>query len=79
MDHSPRAQWTPKASTNPTVEDQINGLIQLRRSMQDCIWKAQDLMARTPKTFTPYRPGDQVWLEGTHIKTTHPTAKLAPK
>ena len=23
--------------------------------------------------------GDKVWLEGTNLKTTHPTAKLAPK
>ena len=46
---------------------------------QDCILKAQTLMAQTPKAFTPYQPGDQVWLEGTNIKTTHSTTKLAPK
>ena len=26
-----------------------------------------------------YKEGDQVWLEGTNIRTHHPTAKLAPK
>src|SRR6267378_193978 len=26
-----------------------------------------------------YKEGDQVWLEGTNIRTYHPTAKLAPK
>ena len=46
---------------------------------QDCILKAQTLMAQTPKAFTPYQPGDQVWLEGTNIKTTISTTKLAPK
>jgi hypothetical protein len=61
------------------VEARIKGLINLRKTAQDCILKAQTLMARTPKAFTPYQPGDQVWLEGTNIKTTHPTAKLAPK
>ena len=59
--------------------NRIKGLINLRKTAQDCILKAQTLMARTPKVFTPYQPGDQVWLEGTNIKTTHPTAKLAPK
>ena len=31
------------------------------------------------KKFWPYREGDQVWIEGTNIKTIYPTAKLAPK
>jgi hypothetical protein len=73
MGHSPCAQWTPKASTNPMVEDWINGLIQLRRSAQDCLQKAQNLMAKTPKAFTPYQPGDQVWLEvGKSMGTPYP-------
>ena len=79
MGHQPCAHWTPKASPNPSIEAQIKGLINLRKMAQDCILKAQTLMAQTPKAFTPYQPGDQVWLEGTNIKTTHPTAKLAPK
>jgi hypothetical protein len=79
MGHQPRAHCTPKALPNPTVEAQIKGLINLRKMAQDCILKAQSLMAQTLKVFTPYQPGDQVWLEGTNIKTTHPTAKLTPK
>ena len=79
MGHQPHAHWTPKTSPNLSVEARIKGLINLRKTAQDCILKAQTLMARTPKAFTPYQPGDQVWLEGTNIKTTHPTAKLAPK
>ena len=79
MGHQPCAHWTPKALPNPSVEAWIKGLINLRKMAQDCILKAQTLMTRTQKVFTPYQPGDQVWLEGTNIKTTHPTAKLAPK
>ena len=79
MGHQPHAHWTPKASPNPSIEAQIKGLMNLRKTVQDCILKAQSLMAQTPKVFTPYQPGDQVWLEGTNIKTTHLTAKLAPK
>ena len=79
MGHQPRAHWTPKVSPNPSIEAWIKGLINLRKTVQDCILKAQTLMAQTLKVFTPYQPGDQVWLEGTNIKTTHPTTKLAPK
>jgi Chromo (CHRromatin Organisation MOdifier) domain len=30
-------------------------------------------------TFRPYQKGQKVWLEGTNIKTTHPTTKLCAK
>ena len=79
MGHQPCAHWTPKASPNLFVKARIKGLINLRKTAQDYILKAQTLMAQTPKAFTPYQPGDQVWLEGTNIKTTHPTVKVTPK
>ena len=31
------------------------------------------------KRFKPYQEGDQVWIEGTNLKTLYPTAKLGPK
>jgi Chromo (CHRromatin Organisation MOdifier) domain len=30
-------------------------------------------------TFRPYQKGQKVWIEGTNIKTTHPTMKLCAK
>jgi Chromo (CHRromatin Organisation MOdifier) domain len=30
-------------------------------------------------TFCPYQKGQKVWIEGTNIKTTHPTTKLCAK
>jgi hypothetical protein len=47
--------------------------------------KAQELMRRVQQSWvrhrdTPkYQVGDQVWLEGRHLRTNQPTAKLAPK
>jgi hypothetical protein len=47
--------------------------------------KAQDLMHRAQQSWvrhrdTPkYKEGDQVWLEGRHLRTNQPMAKLAPK
>ena len=31
------------------------------------------------KKFRPYQKDDQVWVEGMHLKTLYPSAKLAPK
>ncbi len=31
------------------------------------------------RRFKPYNKGDQVWVEGTNIKTLYPLAKLSPK
>jgi len=30
-------------------------------------------------TYKPFKLNDKVWLEATNLRTTHPTAKLAPK
>lgn len=30
-------------------------------------------------TFTPFRKGSEVWLEGTHLNIAYPKTKLAPK
>jgi hypothetical protein len=47
--------------------------------------KAQELMQRVQQSWvrhrdTPrYQVGDQVWLEGRHLRTNQPMVKLAPK
>jgi hypothetical protein len=41
------------------------------------IKEAQGLLkAKKGKNFKGYNVGDKVWIEGTNIKTTHPSAKL---
>ena len=74
MGHQPRAHWTPKASPNPSIEAQINGLISLRKTAQDCILKAQSLMARTPKAFTPYVTTITTFIPFTDRTPTGPIA-----
>ena len=32
-----------------------------------------------PTNYKPYQKGDRVWLEATHLHTTHSTKKLGPK
>ena len=50
----------------------------VRKDVSEAITKAQEKWKRNTG-FKPYKPGEQVWLEGTHLHTTHPTRKLRPK
>ena len=78
MGYHPRADWTEAPTTLPRVSTRLEQL----RAARD---KAQELMRRAQQSWvkhrdTPrYQVGDQVWLEGRHLHTHQPTAKLAPK
>ena len=55
---------------------------EVHKAAKTSLEKAQKMMAiRNPsnKKFQPYQKNDQVWIEGTHLKTLYPSAKLAPK
>jgi hypothetical protein len=53
---------------------------EIRSRAKEAIIKAQDVMRRKKGTnYQAYHEQDQVWLKVTNLKTTHPTAKLAPK
>jgi hypothetical protein len=63
-----------------TEDDQMDRIHEMRSRAQEAIAKAQDIMKIKKGTnYKPYQEQDQVWLEATNLKTTHPTAKLAPK
>ena len=78
MGYHPRADWTDASTTLPRVSTRLEQL----RMARD---KAQELMRRAQRSWvknrdTPrYQVGDQVWLEGRHLCTHQPTAKLAPR
>jgi hypothetical protein len=65
----------------PTVEDRLKSLDQIHAEVSSALKVASDIMKRKGPTAPSYTftVGQQVWLEGTNIKTTHPKAKLAPK
>jgi transposase InsO family protein len=78
MGYHPRADWTDKPSAIPQVTGCLNQLQEARRKAQELMKKAQESWVKhrdTPK----YSVGDQVWLEGHHLCTNQPTAKLAPR
>jgi hypothetical protein len=70
----------------PMTKDQLledkrmDHIHEMRSRAKEAITKAQDVMKNKKGTnYKPYHEGDRVWLEATNLKTTHPTAKLAPK
>ena len=55
---------------------------EVRTAARNSLEKAQKMMViRNPgnKKFRAYQKNDQVWIEGTNLKTLYPSAKLAPK
>jgi hypothetical protein len=69
------------ASRLPAVEDRLKALDQIRHEVSAALQVATEVMKQKgPMTLSQkFTANQQVWLEGTNIKTTHPKAKLAPK
>jgi hypothetical protein len=78
MGYHPRADWTGTRSAIPRVTTRLEQYNEAWHKVQELMRHAQQSWVRhcdMPK----YRVGDQVWLEGCHLRTNQPTTKLAPK
>jgi hypothetical protein len=74
---------TPRAHqmiSNTKDDQRITKISEIRDATQQAMTKAQELLVKHQTTnYKPYQIGDRVWLEASNLKTTHPTAKLAPR
>ena len=78
MGYHPRADWTDTRSPIPQVMTRLEQYKEARGKAQELMRKAQ--LSWVKNRDTPrYQVGDQVWLEGRHLRTNQPTAKLAPR
>jgi hypothetical protein len=78
MGYHPRADWTGMRLAIPRVTTRLEQYNEAQCKAQELMRRAQQSWVRhhdTPK----YQVGDQVWLEGRHLRTNQPTTKLAPK
>ena len=78
MGYNPRADWIDRPSPIPQVTLRAEQFKEARKRAQELMIKAQKSWVKhkdTPK----YKIGDLVWLEGRHLRTNQPTAKLAPR
>jgi hypothetical protein len=62
----------------PAIEERKSQLLEARKDAQEAISKVQSLWSKDPH-FQRYCMDQKVWLEGTHLRTTHPTTKLRAK
>ena len=79
--NNPRTVIPIPSQKVPALEDRRELLIKTRWLAQKAMIRAQNLLWQTKgkRPFVPYQEGQKVWLEATNLKTTHPTAKLAPR
>ena len=84
--------FTPTLHTPPSVKSKLPAikewgafLKQLQDRAQEAIRHAQQLTLKHnekkcgKRTFKPYSLGEKVWLKGTNLELSHPSAKLAPQ
>jgi hypothetical protein len=61
-------------------ESRTTRILEIRHTTQQAMTKAQEVITKQRMSnYKPYQIGDQVWLEASNLKTTHSTAKLAPR
>src|SRR6266850_2752052 len=71
--------YQPKRpSLLPEIDKQKEDLLCTRFQAQKTMRRARELHSKQTK-WTPYVKGQKVWLEGTHLSTSHPFTKLHPK
>src|SRR3984885_10690695 len=82
MGFTPKLDWQSTPSLVPGVTARLKQLKEIRNEAFENLIKAQKMMAmKHPgnRRFKSYNEGEQVWIEGTNLKTIYPSAKLAPK
>jgi hypothetical protein len=79
MGYNPRAEWTTAPSPIPQVTLRLDQFKKAREQAQHLMRKAQQGWEKHKREGRTFQEGDQVWLEGRHIKTHQPMAKLAAK
>ncbi len=78
MGHIPYAHVRKAHSLAPAIDSRLAQTKVIRQAVQQAIMHAQQIMIRATK-YKPFKEGQEVWLEATHLKTMHPTAKLSPR
>ena len=78
MGYNPHADWTNKPPPVPQVTKWLEQFWEAQCHTQELMIKAQQSWVKH-KDMPKYWVGDQVWLEGKHLRTHQPTHKLAAR
>jgi hypothetical protein len=83
--HTPTIGPIKAGEKIPDVNQHKEYLSEKCNQVRAAIQKAQaflqkrNIRKRGRRVYKPHQKGDQVWLDGTNITTSHPFAKLEPK
>ncbi len=78
MGYEPHTTWEVTKSPLPQVATCLTQIIEAQQVVYDARHMAEASWERQTHQQW-YKEGEQVWLEGRNLRTSHPTAKLAPK
>jgi hypothetical protein len=78
MGYHPHADWSGTQSSIPQVTTRLEQYNEARHKAQELMRRVQQSWVRH-RDMPKYQIGDRVWLEGCHLCTNQPTAKLTPK
>ena len=78
MGYNPRTDWIDRPSPLPQAQLRVEQFKEARQRAQELMRRAQESWVKH-RNMPRYHVGDQVWLEGRHLRTNQPTAKLAPR
>jgi Chromo (CHRromatin Organisation MOdifier) domain len=82
---TPQIKESQQTTNIPEIEHRIAHLKTLRDRAQTAIRCTQAMTQKYAERkkgqchFRPFAEGQQVWLEGTNLRLSHPTTKLCPK
>ena len=80
LGYEPRAYPSLGKTFLPALEKRLSSLEETRQETLAAHELSRRLMSnRITQKFTPWRTGDKVWLEATHLRINYPSRKLAPK
>jgi Chromo (CHRromatin Organisation MOdifier) domain len=78
LGYTPHVHQPTRATTVPGVTTRLQQIKDHRTVAQEAVQRAQDHMTKETK-YRPFKEGERVWLEGTHLKLPYETMKLAPR
>jgi Integrase zinc binding domain/Chromo (CHRromatin Organisation MOdifier) domain len=78
LGYTPHVHQPMRATMVPGVATRLQQIKDHRLIAREALQKAQDHMTKETK-YRPFKEGERVWLEGTHLKLPYETMKLAPR
>src|SRR5580693_1922482 len=78
LGYTPHIHQPTRVTTVPEVTTRLQQIKDHRTAAQEALQRAQDHMTKETK-YRPFKEGERVWLDGTHLKLPYETMKLAPR